>query len=104
MNLQLNMHQGCWTANNFQLDKLLILWLITLLTHYKDHSFVIDADEASNLLGKKIIKEGTKEYALANNIYEFLEFSRLIFDIFKSKEMRYVGSVLDGLDLYDKKK
>lgn len=69
--------------------------------HYKDHGFLIDADEAKGLLGKKVIKEETKEYELGNQIYEFLEFDKWLFEIFKRKKMRYVGSVSEGLDLTD---
>lgn len=71
--------------------------------HYKDHSFVIDADEASTLLGNKVVKEGTAEYELGNAIYEFLEFFGILFVIFRNKNMRYVGSIDDGLDLNDRK-
>lgn len=69
--------------------------------HYKDHGFVIDADEAKSLLGKKIIKEETKEYELGNQIYEFLGFMKWIFKILQKKKMRYVGSIVEGLDLTD---
>lgn len=71
--------------------------------HYKDHSFVIDADEASTLLGKKVVKENTKEYEFGNAVYEFMGFTQLLFSIFKNKDMRYVGSISEGLDLTDKK-
>ena len=71
--------------------------------HYKDHGFVIDADEASTLLGKKVVKEGTKEYELGNSIYDFLGFSGFLFGLFKKKDMRYVGNVESGLDLSDQK-
>lgn len=70
--------------------------------HYKDHSFVIDADEATSLLGKKVIKEGSKEYHFANEIFEFFEFTAILFSVFKTKKFRYVGSVSEGLDLIDK--
>jgi len=70
--------------------------------HYKDHGFVIDSDEASSLLGKKVVKENTKEYEFGNEIYDFLGFANYLFGLFKKKEMRYVGSVSDGLDLNDK--
>lgn len=72
--------------------------------HYKDHSFVIDADEASKLLGKNCVKEGSKEYELGNEIYGFLEFTGFCFEYFRKKSMRYVGSVDNGLDLNDQKK
>ena len=72
--------------------------------HYKDHNFVIDADEAASLLGKQMVKENTKEYELGNKIYDFFGFTNFLFGIFKDKTMRYVGSIDDGLDLNDKKK
>ncbi len=72
--------------------------------HYKDHGFVIDSDEASSLLGKKVVKENTKEYDLGNEIYDFLGFTNYLFGLFKKKYMRYVGSIEDGLDLEDKEK
>ncbi|MES2534762.1 MAG: hypothetical protein V4632_02720 [Pseudomonadota bacterium] len=71
--------------------------------HYKDHSFVIDVDEASRLLGDGMVKEGTKEYELGNSVYKFLEFVDLMLSVFKDKTLRYVGSVKDGMDLNDKK-
>lgn len=74
-----------------------------LTNHYKDHGFVIDADEASQLLGKTIVKQGSKEYELGNEIYGFLEFVDLFFRIFRKKTVRYVGAVESGLDLNDKK-
>jgi DNA-directed RNA polymerase subunit N (RpoN/RPB10) len=70
--------------------------------HYKDHSFVIDSDEASELLGNKTIKVGSKEYLAANSIYEFLHFIDFLYGIFKNKKMRYVGSIENGLNLIDK--
>jgi len=70
--------------------------------HYKDHGFVIDADEASSLLGKKVIKEGTKEYELSNSVHDFFSFITAMFNIFKDKEMRYVGDIESGIDLIDK--
>lgn len=72
--------------------------------HYKDHSFVIDSDEASELLGNKAVKVGTKEYLAGNAIYEFLNFIDFLYGVFKNKNMRYVGSVNNGLDLLDKEK
>jgi hypothetical protein len=71
--------------------------------HYKDHSFVIDSDEAASLLGPKAVKEKTKEYELGNSVYEFLDFLGILFEIFKKKTMRYVGDIQSGLDLNDKK-
>jgi hypothetical protein len=71
--------------------------------HYKDHGFVIDADEASHLLGVQYVKEGTKEYEIGNDIYRFFQFFSLLFNIFKSKTVRYVGSIENGFDSNAKK-
>ncbi|WP_339073898.1 SDH family Clp fold serine proteinase [Teredinibacter turnerae] len=70
--------------------------------HYKDHGFVIDSDEASSLLGRKMIKEGSKEYELGNTIYDFLSFVQFLYSFILKKDMRYVGSVKSGLDLNEK--
>ncbi len=67
--------------------------------HYKDHGFLIDADEAKTLLGAKVVKEETKEYNLGNDIYEFFEFNKWLFKIFMKEKMRYVGGIRNGLDL-----
>lgn len=83
---------GGWTADSLA-DH--------LTNHYKDHSFVIDADEASRLLGGQMVKDRTKEYDFGNDLYEFLEFTDLFFRIFKKKTLRYVGSIDQGLDLND---
>ncbi|WP_051986823.1 SDH family Clp fold serine proteinase [Pseudidiomarina atlantica] len=67
--------------------------------HYKDHSFVIDADEAASLLGNETIKEGTPEYNLGNDLYEFFSFTAFLFKYVQNKQMRYVGSIDEGLDI-----
>jgi membrane-bound ClpP family serine protease len=43
-----------------------------LVKHYQDHSFVIDVNEAAELLGNEIVKVETPEYKLADEIYKFL--------------------------------
>ena len=72
--------------------------------HYKDHGFVIDSDEACELLGESVVKVGTNQYQAANSIYEFLNFLDFLFGIFKNKNLRYVGSIENGLDLVEKEK
>lgn len=44
-----------------------------LVNYYKDHNFVIDADEANTLLGPHIVKENTAEYHLSDSIFKFLD-------------------------------
>jgi hypothetical protein len=65
-----------------------------LVQHYKDHSFVIDVEEAIGLLGNDLVKEQTPEYALADEIYSLLELVELILHMQK-KEFWIVGSLAD---------
>lgn len=41
-----------------------------LVYTYKDHGFVIDKTEAAGIFGDKVIRTGTPEYALGNEIYQ----------------------------------
>lgn len=66
---------------------------------YKDHSFVIGKDEAMEIFGDNIIKVKTNEYAIGNQIYDFLEKINLIFGL-KKKVYNLIGSC-DDLDLMD---
>lgn len=43
-----------------------------LVYDYKDHGFVIDKIEATDIFGKDIVKCNTKEYDLSNTIYNIL--------------------------------
>jgi hypothetical protein len=56
-----------------------------LVQHYKDHSFVIDCEEALGLLGSTLIKEQTPEYVLADEIYSFLDFAQLVANLSKKR-------------------
>lgn len=69
-----------------------------LVNHYKDHGFVIDSDEAKTLLGGKLIKEGTKEYGLADDIFRFLDLASMIAHI-HDKQIWHVGSVETGFSI-----
>jgi len=68
------------------------------VNHYKDHSFVIDCDEATRLLGSETIKIDTKEYDFGNAVYSFLSFLEMVLDIFQDKDLDLVGNE-DGLRL-----
>ena len=47
--------------------------IATILVYsYKDHSFVIDRQEAENIFGENILKHNTKEYELGNILYKEL--------------------------------
>jgi len=74
-----------------------------LVNHYKDHSFVIDAEETKELFGTNILKQDTNEYKFSNDIYSALDFSRFFFDLFHDKSMDFVGLIDSGLFLAEKK-
>ena len=69
------------------------------VNHYKDHSFVIDTDEAMSLLGKQMIKTDSTEYKAANEIYAFLDFMGIMLDFLGKREYDYVGSIQTGLNI-----
>lgn len=48
------------------------------VNHYKDHGFVIDYDEAEDLLGADLIKKETKEYKFSNAVYQSFEFAEFL--------------------------
>ncbi|MCH6201312.1 hypothetical protein MMU07_17145 [Aquiflexum sp. LQ15W] len=73
-----------------------------LVYEYKDHSFVIDKEEAIELLGD-IVKVNTNEYKFGNEIHKFLNEVNIIIGIFKSKSLAIVGSPRDFI-ISDKKK
>ena len=52
-----------------------------LVYSYKDHSFVIDRQEAKDIFGENVLKHNTKEYELGNAIYKELGFISRIADI-----------------------
>lgn len=70
-----------------------------LVQHYKDHSFVIDVDEARDLLGP-LIREQTPEYKLADEIYNFLDFVQFMVRINK-KKFWIVGALPEGVSVRD---
>jgi len=62
------------------------------VNHYKDHSFVIDYDEATSLLGSSTVKTDTREYAFGNSVYNFLNLLELALNAFQHKEFALVGN------------
>lgn len=66
------------------------------VNHYKDHGFVIDIDEARGLLGESIVRDSTREYRAANDIFVFLNNVKIALDIFRDEKFWYVGSVEGG--------
>jgi membrane-bound ClpP family serine protease len=52
-----------------------------LVYFYKDHSFVIDRQEAQEIFGTKVVKHNTDEYHLGNALYQELVYITRIADI-----------------------
>lgn len=71
------------------------------VNHYKDHGFVIDCDEAEELMGATTVKISEKGYEFANAIYRWLDFVRIVSEIFKEKQFTFVGDSSDGATLVD---
>jgi len=57
---------------------------------YKDHSFVIDKEEAINFLGDTI-KTNTEEYLLANDIHQFMSTLNNLVGIIRKKNIAIIG-------------
>lgn len=74
-----------------------------LVNHYKDHSFVIDHDEAAQLLGKDIVHSDTKEYSFANEVFESFDLIRFFLGAVANKDADLVGSSSSGVRIFDKR-
>lgn len=67
---------------------------------YKDHSFVVDKEEAQKFLGD-IIKINTPEYKLANDIHQFMGTLNLLAGIIRKKNIGIIGDC-KGIMINDK--
>lgn len=72
-----------------------------LVNHYKDHSFVIDKDEALELLGPKVVKIQTSEYQFSNSVDQNLRWVSRIAKWVHKKEITFVGSFDSCLKIRD---
>lgn len=68
---------------------------------YKDHGFVIDRDEALNILGDKIVKLDTPEYQLASQIHGYLDTVNLGSRLWKEHFCKVIGTPEDGLMIWE---
>ena len=88
-----------------KLARLLLLILADhFVNHYKDHGFVIDQDEARELLGDSIVKHDTKEYSFANAAYESFDLIRVFLYFIFNKDIDFVGAGESGLRVFNRKK
>lgn len=74
------------------------------VNYYKDHGFVIDFDEARDLLGNSVIKQESIEYDFANAVYESFDLIRFFLDIVLNKDIDLVGRGKGAIRVFDKKK
>lgn len=72
-----------------------------LVYAYKDHSFVIDKEEAQNFLGDHI-KVNTNEYEFSNEIHEFMGKLNAVADFSNNQAVSIVGNY-NGIMVHDKK-
>lgn len=70
-----------------------------LLYMYKDHGFVIDAAEATEIFGNAVVVSNTPEYALANRLYRSLDIMERILQDFHSMGFAFTGAPESGCHL-----
>lgn len=70
-----------------------------LVNHYKDHSFVIDYEEAKTILGDGMIKEDTIEYKFGNDIYQMFDWIAVMLEVFHNKNFTFIGNIENALTL-----
>jgi hypothetical protein len=64
---------------------------------YKDHGFVIDRDEAMEILGVEIVKTDSEQDMLSNSLHEYLDKVNLGYRIFKNHVGKILGDLDDGI-------
>lgn len=74
-----------------------------LVHEYKDHGFVIDREEARQLLGDSLIKEGTKELEFAEEIYDLFDRSNFFLGN-RKKKIIVAGNWQENVIVLDKKR
>lgn len=70
-----------------------------LVNHYKDHGFVIDFDEALQLLGDQVVKFDTPEYKTSDEIFQMLDLLAFALGQEKRLKLSFIGDAKDGLIL-----
>jgi ClpP class serine protease len=74
-----------------------------LVYSYKDHSFVIDKQEAQTIFGSNVVKHNTPEYEFGNAVYQALIFVRRVAEIY-DHEFFFIGSACSDPGLIKKRK
>lgn len=79
-----------------------------LVHEYKDHSFVIDREEAKEILGKDLIKEHSKEIENSERFYEQISRLEMVLNVLWSSDdskikIEIVGDIDHGISIVDRK-
>ena len=68
-----------------------------LVYEYKDHGFVIDREEARQILGTEIVQFDTPEYKLASSIHRTLNTVDMICEWIHKKRFKVIGTIHSGI-------
>lgn len=74
-----------------------------LVYKYKDHGFVIDKVESTEIFGKDIVKNNTQEYQLGNTLYKVLSLIEYYFEL-RNFSFYFIGSTDSEPSVYPKKR
>jgi hypothetical protein len=75
-----------------------------LVYEYKDHGFVIDAEEAQSQLGSSLVITDSREARFGEDVYQLLTSLNFMLDIMKQRRVLVVGSLTSGYFLWKKRK
>ena len=67
-----------------------------LVYSYKDHGFVIDSREATQIFGESVVVNNSPEYRLSNAMFDSLDFMAWVCDRRFSRAFSYVGNTEKG--------
>lgn len=67
-----------------------------LVYTYKDHGFVIDSREATDIFGSAVVRCNSEEYRLADDLYSALDLIEWVAGNTFTREMTFVGGPSDG--------
>ena len=73
-----------------------------MVYEYKDHSFVIDIEEARAHLGDSWVISDSAEINFAEKVHQMLDSINLMLGILRKKRLLVVGSLASGAMVWDK--
>lgn len=73
-----------------------------LVYSYKDHGFVIDSQEATEIFGTHIVATNSDAYRLANTVFRALDLASWVLATKFSREFHYIGDSSQGCFVWAK--